>query len=338
MSTNLAYTLDELERAFPAVPLALHGDLAGKTWRDLPGDVLDSHRDLLDDLSDDTICSLAPALLAAALRDLLGRPPKSVARRYDAFALVSDTTFARLTRGKYRRAPDAFDRAVVALAPAQRHAIAICLAAIEMELAEPCGWDDKNDLVCDVRDALDSYWRSFVTDDDRARLRRQMNEPGPALARALRALDEAFPSRPLDRGGRSVPAGYLSTELLETNQRGKTWKDLDPPFLRFHHDLLPFLDADAIADYLPAFLSGVLREQLDRGPDLGMVTGSTLAELTRDERRAALFDRQLGALPAEQRRAIAIALSALELVEGDRKTSVRQALDLYWRPFLEGEP
>lgn len=336
MSSNLAYTLGVLQQAFPAVPLELPGlaDLAGKTWRELPAEALEAHREAVERAPQDAFFALVPALLAAALRDTLGLPPKLVARGFDRYSLLSDLTCTRLTRGKYRPAAE-LDRAVAALSGSQRHAIALALAAIELELQAPCGWDDVNGLGDEAGQALDSYWRPLVSDDDRDRLHRQMNAPSPELARALQALDETFPARPLDRPEASVPAGYLSLARLEADRRGKTWKDLDPAFLRCHHDLLPFLDAGGIADYLPAFLSAVLWEMLDRGPDLDVVTASTIAELTRSERHAARFDRQLAALPLEQQRAIAIALSALERVEGSVKTDVRQALDSYWSQFLQ---
>ena len=337
MSTNLAYTLDELRQAFPPAPLALPGlaDVAGKTWLELPAETLDSHRDALEKIPDEAIFAVIPALLSAALRETLGLPPKLVARCFDRYSLLSELTCTRLTRGKYRQATEGFDHGVAALTASQRHAIALSLAAIELELQEPCGWDDVNGLGEEAGAALDSYWRPLVSDDDRDRLHRQMIAPSPELARALHALDEAFPARPLDRPDASVPAGYLSHDRLEADRRGKTWKDLDPAFLRFHHDLLPYLDAGGIADYLPAFVSAVLWELLDRGPDLDVVTASTIAELTRSERHAARFDRTLATLPLHQRRAIALALAALERVEGSLKTDIRQALDSYWSRFLQ---
>lgn len=304
MSTNLAHALDELEQAFPARPL------------DVP-----VAADAVEVAGPDELFDLVPALLAAFLRGTVGRPPKYVARDPGDYLLYL-AICARLERTE-RSAKD-FDRVVAALTERQRRAIATALAVIEMELREPTGsatTGNRYGLDRDVAAALDSYWRQFVTEELTARLRRQMLEPGHDVAVALRALDEAFPERPLDDG--------------------QTWKELPITFLRLHDDLLLLaIEPGRVVDLLPAFLRAWLLELLDRGPWTSAGPSLLAAALTRhpdDSKRAATFDRVFAGLSDSQRRATAIALSTLERrAEGDDKPELRQAIDSYWGQFSGG--
>ena len=338
MSRNLEFTLDELARAFPQRPLgAAHFPaLQGKTWRELSAQSFGDAVDVLDRVGPTEIFELAPALLAALIRDTLGRPPKYVARDAGSLELHLGTC-AGLTR-KPRNAA-AFDLALGTLNPRQQHVIALVLTAIEMELSEPSGWTSVNLLDRHVAAALDSYWRALVTDDERVRIRHQMTEPSRDLAQALRALDEAFPARPLDSKIFRGPKGPVEgDEAFRSSIAGRSWRDLPVEFLRVHDEILEKLTPRGVTELLPAFLRARLVELLDRGPFTAAGPDPVLPALSRDatdRQRSATFDQRFADLSGEQRRAIAITLSALERsVENDDRSKVRQTLDSYWRQFL----
>ena len=156
-----------------------------------------------------------------------------------------------------------------------------------------------------------------------------------ALRDELAELARVFPPHAIDpthafseRGGTHVDAN-----VFRDGVRGKQWTELDGEFLERHHDALVFFGPTSMPEYLPAYVSALVR----RDPALSALPGFLLGTLTRDadDRH---FDTLFGRLTTEQRRAIARALAAYEAdVAGTpRQTDVTTALDSYWRAQIGG--
>jgi hypothetical protein len=146
------------------------------------------------------------------------------------------------------------------------------------------------------------------------------------------ALDEilaAFPPHSLDPAHAFDDWGttYLDAERFERDVTGKQWSALPSSFWEFHHDALFFLGPSVMPQYLPGFLSAVLR----RDPRLDALPGFLLEALTR--REGERFDQRFACLTNAQRLAVRDALLALDAdVAGQsRKADIAAALDSYWR-------
>jgi len=55
-----------------------------------------------------------------------------------------------------------------------------------------------------------------------------------------------------------LAAAFPATDLeSERAFGGRTWRELDPEFLEYHHDAMLFLTPEAFGSYLPAYLTAV---------------------------------------------------------------------------------
>jgi hypothetical protein len=146
---------------------------------------------------------------------------------------------------------------------------------------------------------------------------------------ALAAIRAAFSATPIDpqRAFAEWGTTYTSYAEFKRDAAGKTWQELAAPFLEWHHEALMFLGPSSIGDYLPAYITVVLRG--DRG--LSALPSFLFGALTRDNPDR--FDARFSKLAADQRRAIQLALEALEATwEGTRRqANVTRALDSHWR-------
>ena len=77
----------------------------------------------------------------------------------------------------------------------------------------------------------------------------------------IQNLVKAFPPQPIDPRRAFVEWGgtYPDAQRFRDDVSGKPWTELSPAFLEQAHDALVFLGPSTIADYLPAFLSAILR-------------------------------------------------------------------------------
>ena len=155
---ELADELERLQAAFPLQPLdpkdafrewggtyldaeAFRRGVTGMTWDALPAVLLEHHHDALVFLGPSTLAEYLPAYLAA------------FARREPALSAMPSFLLGVLTRsGDGSR----FDERFAQLTDAQRRAVARVLVACEQELAG-------SPRQRDVSDALDSYWRRWIT-------------------------------------------------------------------------------------------------------------------------------------------------------------------------------
>ena len=151
-------------------------------------------------------------------------------------------------------------------------------------------------------------------------------------------IEAAFPATPLGPGQAFAEWGltYLDSEGFRTSSQGRTWRELPPDFLEYHHDALPFLGPAAFREYLPAYIAAVVLhlQQLDALP---VSLASILTRKHADTALEARFDRRLELLNARQQRAVAMAFLFLEHSLGSslEKKRVTEALDSYWRTVTE---
>jgi hypothetical protein len=149
---------------------------------------------------------------------------------------------------------------------------------------------------------------------------------------AIDELQVAFPPRPLDVQSAFDEWGrtYLDVELFQAGAQGKRWDELPPRFLEFHHNAPLYLGPPVSGDVLPAYLAAALRR--DRGLD--MLPSFLIAALTRGlDGNNKRFDAQFERLTPAQRAAVARALEAWQsaIEDPDRRRSITDALDSYWR-------
>lgn len=155
------------------------------------------------------------------------------------------------------------------------------------------------------------------------------------LEARLEKLATAFPPEPIDGGRAFAEWGktHLDAEKFSDAVQGQLWTELQPAFLEYHHDALVFMGPSSVADYLPAYLMSMLRDD----PVLSSMPSFLLGVLTRS-RDAARFDARFSRLTPMQRRAVGEALTdyAESLGPSGRRTEVNEALDSFWRADLEG--
>lgn len=155
-----------------------------------------------------------------------------------------------------------------------------------------------------------------------------------SLQEALDDLTKAFPPHPLDPEHAFGEGGttYLSGDEFKAGVRGKSWDTLDAEFLEFHHDATVFLPPESFVDYLPAFLAVLLEKR----PEVRNLPTFLRGLLTRS-RDAAWFDARIDRLTAEQKRAVARALEALEAAAEfeHNERDLAEVLDSYWRDLID---
>jgi hypothetical protein len=155
-----------------------------------------------------------------------------------------------------------------------------------------------------------------------------------SVQEAIERLADAFPVHPLDPEHAFDEWGgtYLSVDDFKTGARDHTWRSLPMSFLEFHHDAIHFLGPSSFPEYLPAYLAAAVGRDrsLDQLP-LHTVTALTRSTVNPDDTRR--FDARISRLSAEQQRAVAGALAALESAHEleHNKRDVASALDSYWR-------
>ena len=148
-------------------------------------------------------------------------------------------------------------------------------------------------------------------------------------------LTRAFPPHPIDPVAAFGEWGgtYTDAERFREGVRGRLWTELTTAFLERNHDALVFLGPASIADYLPAYMTSLLR----RDPALSALPSFLFGVLTRgqDPER---FDTRFAHLTVTQREAIASALASYERdVDGtSRQQDVTEALNSYWRSLVAG--
>jgi hypothetical protein len=149
-------------------------------------------------------------------------------------------------------------------------------------------------------------------------------------------LVQVFPPHPIDPVTAFSEWGgtYTDATKFRESVRGRKWTELEPAVLERSHDALVFFGPASIADYLPAFLVSLLRQ--DR--ELSAMPSFLYGVLTRgkDPQR---FDERFALLTESQRRAIANALAALEveMAGSSRQQDLTEVLDSYWRSLIAGE-
>lgn len=154
-----------------------------------------------------------------------------------------------------------------------------------------------------------------------------------SIKTAIKNLEGVFVPYPIDPDSAFTEWGstYPYAADFANAVRGKLWTELPPVFLEQAHDALVFLGPSALADYLPAFLSTVLR----RDRELDVLPSFLLGVLTRgaDIER---FDARFARITPSQRQAIAEALVAFaaELEGAPRQNAVVEALESHWRPSV----
>lgn len=106
---------------------------------------------------------------------------------------------------------------------------------------------------------------------------------------------------------------------------------LDTKFLEFHHDAIVYLSPEAFIEYLPAFLTAVLK----KSPELKGLPTFLRGVLTRGD-DAAWFNDRIERLTPEQKLAVARALEALEFAEEleHNKRDIAEVLNSYWRNLI----
>lgn len=151
-------------------------------------------------------------------------------------------------------------------------------------------------------------------------------------------VEAVFPPHPLDPADafRDWGGTYLDAQDFKAGVRDRAWPSLDGAFLEFHHDALYALGPAFLAEYLPACLAALLRndEALDALP--GFVVG-VLTRRAPDRDPESRFEARIGALTDPQKRTIAEVFRHLEWISVDpvRKKSFEEALDSYWRDYLD---
>lgn len=153
-------------------------------------------------------------------------------------------------------------------------------------------------------------------------------------------LETLFPPHPLDPSDafRDWGGTYLDAHEFKHGVRGRPWTAIDGAFLEFHHDALYALGPAFLAEYLPACLAALLRndDALDALP--GFVAGA-LTRRAPDQDPEGRFQSRIGALTEPQRQVVAEVLRHLELasVDSARRQRFSEALDSYWRAYLDAE-
>lgn len=101
----------------------------------------------------------------------------------------------------------------------------------------------------------------------------------------LDQLHLSFPAERIHGNAAFAPWGrtYLDAREVARAIDGKTWKQVDHPYLALRHDALGFLSTRELVQLLPVYLRSVVEEGL-RSPALD----SLLVELTRPKREPAL--------------------------------------------------
>lgn len=154
-----------------------------------------------------------------------------------------------------------------------------------------------------------------------------------SLKAALSELEAAFPATVLESERAFGEGGttYLDGDKFVAGARGKTWRELDPEFLEYHHDAMGFLAPETLGAYLPAYVAAVARG----GPAIRNLPTFLHGVLTRtsDPQR---FDTRIGRLSKEQLQAIAGVLVAIEASISNRldKEEMTKVVDSYWRDLV----
>lgn len=155
----------------------------------------------------------------------------------------------------------------------------------------------------------------------------------------LTAIEKAFPGEPLGEDvfedSLGMWDGYLDATAFESGVAGRTWQELDPRFLEFHHDVMAYAGPATFAAALPAYLAAFVRmdEELDMLPQFLM------GALIRDDgpQRQEIFDARTARLTEGQRTVIAHILS--ELSRSARHEyyldEIEQARERYWCSYLQ---
>lgn len=149
----------------------------------------------------------------------------------------------------------------------------------------------------------------------------------------LEQLHVAFPAECIDGNTAFAQWGrtYLDASEVARAIDGKTWQQVDHPFLVLRHDALGFLSTRELVQLLPVYLRSVVEEGL-RSPALD----SLLVELTRPKREPALgrFDALVATLTASQREVIAAVLEWISEMDphGSPGNAARAALGATWKP------
>lgn len=158
----------------------------------------------------------------------------------------------------------------------------------------------------------------------------------------LAAIAEAFPAAPLGQDtfedSLGMWGGYLDAVAFESGALGRTWQELEPSFLEFHHDVMAYAGPETFAAVLPAYLAALVRkDEVSSG-----LPQFLLGALIRDERprRQAIFDARMARLTERQRAVVARVLDALSRSARHEyyAAEIAQALERYWRaPGMEKE-
>ncbi len=151
-----------------------------------------------------------------------------------------------------------------------------------------------------------------------------------------RALLDAFPPRSLERALLGDSTGFWNTyiyaESFESGCPGKSWDQLTPEFVEFHHGALRWMNERVFAALVPAYLASLLR-----GDTQNELPDSVLRQLTRREEWEDEFDRRAAQLTEAQRAVIARVLE--ELARGERFDHYRPEINAAlasWRATLSG--
>lgn len=157
-----------------------------------------------------------------------------------------------------------------------------------------------------------------------------------AIQAAIDELKTAFPPHPLDTERNPAEWSVFNVDgnTFAKGVHGKSWDELMPRFLEFHHDALAFLGLEALVEVLPAYLTTAIL----RNRELDMLPTFLLGLLTRhdDGKR---FDALYGRLTPAQRQAVknAIAAWANSPEVYPRQRVEIEALANNWRSMRSGQ-
>lgn len=135
-----------------------------------------------------------------------------------------------------------------------------------------------------------------------------------AAAWPTHVLDPSSPEWDDEDGGNTFRDGV----------RGKTWRELPDPFLRYHHSMMTFLGPAAFGDVLPAWLVCALGD--------GSNVQDSLLWRLRPSTGERSFHERFDTLTAAQRTAIRHVLEALALRYAGKpsEAEVRQLFETEW--------
>ncbi len=141
----------------------------------------------------------------------------------------------------------------------------------------------------------------------------------------------AFPATPIDTTQALTRWGglYGSVERFVLDTNSKTWQEIPPAVLEWHHDAIDGLSPAAFSQLLPAFLSALLGgEAISQLPRW---LADSLTPRAGDQR----FDLRVEQLTAEQRHVVAMVFASVntERARNDvpQLDFLENALAAYWR-------